>query len=437
MSTNSLGLSEFVVDEVQEDADGRSLKYIVHKDSYIRACPHCGSAAVPYRHSPEIRTVEDMPHSGKLVYIEIHTARFKCQDCKRTYYEQFDCIEGKDRVTRRLREHIQERCMIDTFSRISRDFNLTVPSIVRMFNEFVDARIDSLAYSSPRVLGIDEAHLCKKMRCVITDTEHNHLLDIMPDRDAETITSFLRRMHDLQKIEVVTMDMYRPYKSIIQKVLPSAHIVVDHFHVIQLINRKMDEIRASIRKSLDADGRKAMLHIRKLTMANREDIDEDAKQLLMKTFRLYPQLGTAYYLKEQVRTMYNCKSRFQAGLIFKSIIDSIPSSGGPLSSVKTTYKSWANEIMNYFDYPYTNAFTESANNGIKDIYKVARGLSFDQLRYKVLFSTKATKEAKFEFKQATYTKSNAYSLITAKPVGPQKVLVQGFYVDIDELISFL
>lgn len=49
-----------------------------------------------------------------------------------------------------------------------------------------------------------------------------------------------------------------------------------------------------------------------------------------------------------------------------------------------------NEVFAFFDGNYTNAYTESFNNVIKLIVRLVVGYSFDVLRVKVLFGTKAT-----------------------------------------------
>jgi len=65
--------------------------------------------------------------------------------------------------------------------------------------------------------------------------------------------------------------------------------------------------------------------------------------------------------------------------------------------------------MNYFDHPYTNAYTESANALMKAINKESRSMSFEQLRYKVLFATKAPKVQRFSPKDADYEESDIYT----------------------------
>lgn len=67
-------------------------------------------------------------------------------------------------------------------------------------------------------------------------------------------------------------------------------------------------------------------------------------------------------------------------------------------AVKDTVNNWHSEIFNYFDYPYTNAITESINNLIKSIEKAGRGYTFDVIRAKILYGTKATRKPVYKAK---------------------------------------
>jgi len=438
ITNNSLGLPEFTVITVYEDDDSRSLMYEVEAVSSPRACPKCGCVGAFYKHTLDERIVQDIPSHGKLAYLKIMSRRYKCKDCNATFQEEFDCVDGKERLTARFRKHLQEMCLTDTFARIARDSSLSINTVRRIFQEYIDEKSKLLVYKAPRVLGIDEDHVNKIFRFVITDSENNELLDILPDRETSTITSFFNRMDEKRNVKVVTMDMYRPYRAIIKNTFPSACIVVDKFHVVQLTNRKMDEVRKSIRDNMSAAERKRFLYLSKLMKSNKEDISERSAQTLRDAFIEYPILGTAYYLKEHIRGMYKSRSRYEAGQLFNQVRRSIPADCASLVTLKNSLEEWAEEIMNYFDHPYTNAYTESANNLIKAINKESRSMSFEQLRYKILFYTRATKLPRFRPKQAAYKPSNSYSMVTPWSFMDEKPqLERGFGVDIDALIEEL
>jgi transposase len=435
---NSLGLNEFKIVQVLESDDNRSIMYEVVSAHPPKVCPFCGCLGPFYKHSTNERIVHDMPVHGKSVFLKVKTQRYKCRDCESTFYESFKSIDGRERITARLRAHIKERSLKDTFTRIANDCNLSVNTIRRIFKEFVDDNEQFLVYKAPTVLGIDEAHLNKTMRCVLTDTEHNLLLDILPDRETTNIVRFLKRVPDCQNIKVVTMDMYAPYRLVIQKALPAAKIVVDKFHVVQLANRKMDEVRKSFMDGLSKQERSNLRYISNLMKSNSEDISDHSASTLKEAFVRFPQLGIAYFLKERIRGIYAAKSRDEAGELFLRWCDCVPEDMAPFITARNTYKQWSREIFNYFDHPYTNAYTEAANNLIKKIDKEGRSLSFEQLRYKALFSTKATQLPRFKPKNAVFIPSETLSRIASGPSSyvPPKV-VQGFGVDIKVLNDVL
>jgi transposase len=52
-------------------------------------------------------------------------------------------------------------------------------------------------------------------------------------------------------------------------------------------------------------------------------------------------------------------------------------------------KNWRKEILNYFDHPITNVYTEAVNGVVKVENRMGRGYSFEVIRARILFSDKA------------------------------------------------
>ena len=65
-----------------------------------------------------------------------------------------------------------------------------------------------------------------------------------------------------------------------------------------------------------------------------------------------------------------------------------------LKPLLTAMENWGEYIFNYFDHPYTNAFTEASNRRIKDIQREGRGGSFPTVRAKIIFGTLRRQELK-------------------------------------------
>ena len=96
---------------------------------------------------------------------------------------------------------------------------------------------------------------------------------------------------------------------------------------------------------------------------------------------------------------------------------------------------WQTEIFNYFPFRYTNAVTESLNKLINDIDNAGKGYTFEVLRAKALYGTKATKPAKF--RSITRWPYSTGMLGYATMIQTEDILTEGRGVDIAELQDVL
>ncbi|MBQ0142620.1 MAG: transposase [Prevotellaceae bacterium] len=135
-----------------------------------------------------------------------------------------------------------------------------------------------------------------------------------------------------------------------------------------------------------------------LMLHNAEYLDDEKKNRLQQLLSVYPELRIPYELKESFRDIYHSGNRYIAEEKFEKWCESIPEELTSFLIVKETVRNWYNEIFNYFDYPYTNAITESVNNLIKSIEKAGRGYTFNVIRAKVLYATKATRKPVYKAK---------------------------------------
>ena len=80
------------------------------------------------------------------------------------------------------------------------------------------------------------------------------------------------KVEENEQVEVVTMDMWRPYKDSITETIPKAHLVVDKYHVVQYVNKALDTVRKSFRETLSPQQRKQLMRDRFVLLRNKEDL---------------------------------------------------------------------------------------------------------------------------------------------------------------------
>ena len=81
------------------------------------------------------------------------------------------------------------------------------------------------------------------MNVNITDLESNKIFDIVSDRRKGYLRQYFLSypIEERKKVKIVTMDMYEPYFEVVKNVFPNAEIIIDKFHIVQLLNRSLNK----------------------------------------------------------------------------------------------------------------------------------------------------------------------------------------------------
>lgn len=372
--------------------DNKVVKYSVKPRFPLMDCPNCFEPLISNGNAP-VKYVKDLPSGGMQVVYEVHCKRYRCPKCGKTFGDSLACIfDGQ--MTKRLKEKLIDRVLLrDTFSKIAADYGVSDQTVRRTFFEWTEKNAWQLRYETPRVLGLDEAHIDDHFRLVVTDNENNILLDMLPNNKPPTVLKFLRNLPNKENVKAVTMDFFEGYANGVHKAFYPYKplVVIDKFHVIQLLNRRMDSVRKRVHteeKQKCIVTAKRLKNERKLFMANLEDLDNESMDKVSEWMKAYPLLEEAYVLKESFREIYDLPARGFAAESFDQWCSSIPDTLPEFLTLRDTFMARREHILNYFDYRATNAFAESANNIIKSIEKQGKGYEFETLRKIALFSSR-------------------------------------------------
>jgi transposase len=391
---NVLNLTPFNVIKVEESE--HDFIFTVEPKNPPLGCQKCWKKGIIHKHGSRERIIRDINYQGKRVGIKIDHQRYKCQTCGETFYQELDMVDVDGKMTFRLREYIKEQSIKRPFSHIADEIGVSHTIVRNLFKEYVEQNELEKTIVAPRVLGIDEAHLNKVMRGVFTNVEQQTILELTETRSKKEVIRFMQSMCAYKEnIEIVTTDMWRPYIDAVYETLPKAVVVIDKFHVVRYATQALDTIRKQFKDNLEKDQSRLLMKERFVLLKNKEDLTPEDIKKRNKWFYLFPTLKEAYNLKEDFRDIYNAPTRQEAEELFDLWCSCIDADMKPFIDLANTVNAFRTEIFNYFDCKYTNAYTESVNNLIKLIEKNGRGYSFEVLRAKVLFSTKATKKPPF------------------------------------------
>jgi transposase len=323
------------------------------------------------------------------VGIHVQRQRYRCKACGRTFYEPLPEMHPDHLMTRRLVTYIEQQALPKTFVELADEIGVDEKTIRLVFKSYVQRLEQETTFWTPVVLGIDEVHLVSQPRCILSNVEQHTIVDLLKNRTRATVTNRLRQFPNRERIEVVVMDMWRPYFDAVQEVLPGATVVIDKFHVVRMVNDALETVRKALRAELSARQRRGLLHDRFILLRRGHDLTDQQRLVLESWTGTYPQLKQAYELKEAFFTIWDtaqmpdeAQERYAAWqrTIPAALID-------PFKAVTTAITNWNEPVFNYFIYRnLTNTYTESLNGLVKEAARRGRGYSFDVIRAKALFS---------------------------------------------------
>ena len=405
-------------------------------------CPKCGTVPNLYKHGKKEQLFFDLPMHAKRVGIYVNRQRYKCRECNETFFENLPDMDVNRSVTNRLINWIQEASLRKTFTSVAEEIGVDEKTVRNIFNDYVTELEAQTEFRTPKWLGIDEVHLLKNYRCVITDVENKSVIDILRKRNKDMVISYLSRLKDIDKIELVAMDMWNPYKSAIKTVIPNSKIVIDKFHVVKLANEALEKIRKANRQNVSAKERRQLMRDRYVLLTRRKDLNDFDDQIKLQVWTdMFPLLGQAYELKEQFFEIYEAKSVKEAYKLYQDWLTHIPKELMTyFEDLIKAMNNWEEEIFNYFNSPITNAYTESLNRLIKTMNHVGRGYSFEALRAKILFTQgyrKVKKKKKFKEVEVTFGKMLPDQIPNWTQTGYEWVYEEIYGADFSTLIKVM
>ncbi len=86
------------------------------------------------------------------------------------------------------------------------------------------------------------------MSMILVNIENHRTLDIILSRRSSFLRNyFLRYSHSARlAVQTVTVDLYTPYRHLIQELFPHALIIADHFHVVAQAYRALNQTRIKV-----------------------------------------------------------------------------------------------------------------------------------------------------------------------------------------------
>lgn len=239
------GLSALVIEGVT--GEGEVIRVSARTRDDPVPCPACGTRTARV-HGFHGRVLADVPVDGRRIVVSVRVRRLVCPvlDCPRqTFREQVPgVVERYQRRTNRLTNQLNSVVKELAGRAGARLCRVLACAISRSTALRMLMRQVVTPLRVPRVLGVDDFALKRRHRyaTVIIDAETGERIDVLPDRTAQTLTTWLREHPGAQ---YVCRDGSATYAEAIRQALPEAVQVSDRWHLwSNLCGKVLAEVRS-------------------------------------------------------------------------------------------------------------------------------------------------------------------------------------------------
>ncbi len=379
--TELLAIPNYRVSHMVVHSDSR-LDLLLEPSRFIPAvCSGCGQVHNTPVHSIGTIIVEDLPMSGKRVFLHVPKRKVFCVEDDSIRVEELDWLRG--RFTKRFADQVYRLTSITTNQEAGWYLGLDDEVVYRIDRQYLEelAQEKLSPVPAPRYMSVDEVAWQKWHHYVtnVVDIEKRKVIWNHDDRGKSVLESFYKALGEEQcaDIKAVASDGARGFLSATQEHAKNALIVLDHFHVKKSLNDAIDTVRkeelAKARKTDDTE-LADLLHCKKKFILMQNKQTKRRENLLQKLADLNDPIYKSMLLKEQFVAIYTSRNRASARKALREwIIAAIGSKIQVFVELGRKFFRKRHFILNYFICKITTAISEGINNKIKRLKRMAYG----------------------------------------------------------------
>lgn len=379
--------------------------YLTYTPEY---CPKCGCVNESFddiikwnwRRNCKIKIPKACGFNTLLV---LDKQRFYCKNCHKTFTATTDVVEFHKQISNDTNLNIKLELMQKGSEKdIAKRNNVSSNHVNRILDEIAEDKLVKNYGTLPEVMGIDEFNATKdttsKLAFIIIDQNKHNIFDINNSRLSLDIEKYFRRYskQERDKVKFITMDLYKPYYTLMNKLFKNATLVADRFHIILQVSNALDNTRIKLCSKSNPNYKKLKKYW-KLILKSEDELDDKTKKYNKHFKKEMTQKEIVTYLINTNDTLYNDYQIYQG--IIKSIDKRDKESylnivnnnihnkklSVKMKKALKTFNIMEKYVLNALEYEYSNGIVEGINNVIKQVKHAACGYKrFNHLKARVM-----------------------------------------------------
>ena len=305
-------------------------------------------------------------------------AQMPVRDLWRTFRGRPPFAPAYVRYTHRLQTFVEDLAGRMTISDLAALTGLSWDTV----KAIVKARLET-TYGQPRLtelqrLSMDEIYVGrrKKFYTLVINADNGQVVWVAHGRGGDCLQKFWRALRlSRAKIAAVSMDMSPAYWASVAENLPAAAIVFDRFHLIKLVNDKLDDLRRAMVREATGPMQQTVKGVRYLLLMRRDNVAAHRLPQLKAALKHNEPLHTGYLLKEALGLLWEQPSYAQMkSYLHEWCAWALDSGVRQMQQLGKSLLTHASGILAWWKHRISNGRMEGINNKIKTLLRQTYGL---------------------------------------------------------------
>ncbi len=341
------------------------------------ACPRCGRACPGYDARP--RRWRHLDACGYQTWLLGEVPRMKCGEHGVVQLE-VPWADVRSRFTGPFECSVIDWLQVAPIKAVAKLMRLSWSAVANIQSRAVRRGLARRGPLGATKLGVDETSFKKRHQYVtiVSNLEGSVVLDVQDDRTQAALEAFYKSLPSkaLEDIEVVAMDMHRPYINATAIHVPRAEdkIAFDKFHVVKHFTDAVDKVRRAEHRELMADGDDTLKGSKYAWLTRPANMSHGMRVRFRALKDMALKVGRAWAVKEAVSTLWHYKTRTWALKGWMRLCDWASRTRLlPVVKAARTMRRHMLGILNAVVHGVTNASAEGINSQVQELKKRAHG----------------------------------------------------------------
>ena len=358
-----------------------------HAVAHLDQCLNCGSTNIVHNGHLYSNVRYPALDASLPVFIRVAKQRVICRDCHMNSMAETELVEKYCCISNATKRKIIGSLTEDwSMKSIARQTSTSTNTVQRVLERYGYSTVEDTDWLS-EYLAFDEFRgVGRQLHFIAIDGHTHKIVKVLPTRLKKDIINYFKRfpLTVRNKVKTVTMDLNYYYDIMAKELFPNAQVILDRFHIVQMLNRSFNSCRIQEMKKHKKGAKEYNLlkYYWKLYLKPFEDLEKvkpyhqprlkdtlTQEQVVADGLRLSPELENTYNLMQDISKALRDRDTDK----LKDLIKSKDHVGNMMHTTLNTFKRNLHDILNAAKFDESNGCLEGTNRKIKQIERTAYG----------------------------------------------------------------